>query len=260
MDTVLITGGTSGIGYELGKRFAKDNFNIILVARDEEKLRDTKNKLININDNIKVFTIKKDLSKIGAGKEVYDEVKTLNLVVTHLVNNAGFGAMGKFNEIKLEKQLSMIRLNISVLTEITYYFLEDMKKLKRGKILNVASLASFTPGPYMAVYYASKSYVLSFSQALKEELRFSGITVTALCPGPTKSEFSKRAHAKKSILFVMPMSTKRVARIGYLAMKAGISFIVPGLINNVFALWLKLTPSLINSQLVKITSIKTGKE
>lgn len=253
--TALITGASSGIGFELVKLFAKDNFNLILVARNIDKLTEIKKNIKSKYPQLKIHLIKKDLSKIGSAKEVYDEVSNLEIKVHSLVNNAGYGLMGNFLDLDREKQLNMINLNILALTELTYLFLEDMKKEGSGKILNLASLAALSPGPKMAVYYASKAFVLSFSEALQEELRFSGITVTALCPGATKSKFSSVAEANRSLLFLMPMSSKRVAFTGYMAMKLGITMIVPGLFNKAFALWLKVMPGIINSQFVKIMSI-----
>ncbi|MGL4739504.1 MAG: SDR family NAD(P)-dependent oxidoreductase [Sarcina sp.] len=255
-DTVLITGASSGIGFELAKIFAKDNVNLILVARNLDKLNDLKLLISKSHPKTTIYTISKDLSKKSSAKELYNCIKDLNLTVNILVNNAGFGSMGKFIDLDLDTQLEMIELNILTLTKLTHLFLQDMRKLKKGKILNIASLAAFCPGPYMSVYYATKSFVLSFSRALKEELRFSGITVTALCPGATKSQFSKTANANTSLLFLAPMSTKRVALTGYYSSKLGISLFIPGILNKVFALWLKLTPSILNMQFVRLISLK----
>lgn len=254
-NTALITGASSGIGYELTKLFAKDSNNLVLVARNLDRLSEIKKDLKNQFPNIKIHLIKKDLSLPNSSKEVYEEITSLNININFLVNNAGFGLMGNFSELNREKQLEMINLNILALTDLTYLFLNDMKKNKSGKILNIASLAAMSPGPKMAVYYASKAFVLSFSEALQEELRFSGITVTALCPGATKSKFSSVAEANRSLLFLMPMSTKRVAFTGYMAMKLGITMIVPGIFNKVFAIWLKVIPGIINAQFVKIISL-----
>lgn len=253
--TALITGASSGIGYELVKLFVKDNFNLILVARNIDKLASIKKEIKNKYPNLKIHLIQKDLSLKESPKEIYDEVKSLGISIHSLVNNAGYGLMGKFTDLDREKQLNMINLNILSLTNLTYLFLTDMKKNKRGKILNIASLAALSPGPNMAVYYASKAFVLSFSEALQEELRFSGITVTALCPGATKSKFSETAQANRSILFLMPMSAKRVALTGYVAMRMGITMIVPGIFNKVFAIWMKIMPGIVNSQFVKLISI-----
>ncbi|MGL5822280.1 MAG: SDR family NAD(P)-dependent oxidoreductase [Sarcina sp.] len=256
-DTVLITGASSGIGLELAKIFAKDNINLILVARSLDKLNDLKLLLSEMYPQTTTYVISKDLSKSNSAKELYDYIKNLNLNVNILINNAGFGSMGKFIDLDLELQLNMIELNILSLTKLTYLFLQDMKNFKKGKILNIASLAAFCPGPYMAVYYATKSFVLSFSRALKEELRFSGITVISLCPGATKSDFSKTANANTSLLFLAPMSTKRVALTAYYSSKLGLSLFIPGILNKFFALWLKLTPDILNMQFVRLISFKT---
>lgn len=253
--TVLVTGASSGIGYEFVKLFAKDRFNLVLVARDIKKLEDIKKEIKEKDNELKVHLIKKDLSNKGAAKEIYEEVTSLGIMIHSLVNNAGFGLMGNFTDLDREKQLNMINLNVIALTDLTYFFLTDMKKNRKGKILNVASLAALSPGPKMAVYYATKAFVLSFSEALQDELRFSGITVTALCPGATKSKFSTVADANRSILFLLPMSTKRAALTGYVAMKFGITMIVPGIMNKVFAIWMKIMPGIVNSQFVKLISI-----
>lgn len=195
MKYVLITGASSGIGKELAKKIAMQGYGLILVARRENLLLDLKNEIEEkFGSDVHVLT--KDITLNT--KEVYDYCKDNNLDVEILVNNAGYGLYGKFDEQDLGRTLGMIDLNVRSLVELTYYFIEDMKKNKKGHILNVGSVASFEPGPYMAVYYATKSFVLNFSLALREELKDDGIKVSVLCPAPTKTEFFDVANASTS--------------------------------------------------------------
>ncbi|HEY8419408.1 MAG TPA: SDR family oxidoreductase [Clostridia bacterium] len=239
--TALITGASSGIGYELAHIFAKDGYNLVLVARSQDKL-------INLKQEIEAFSnvhiITKDLSKSEAAQEVFDEVKSAGLKIDVLVNNAGFGDFGQFAESNLSKISSMIELNIGALTKLTRLFLPEMIERKSGKILNVASLGSFQPGPLMAVYYASKAYVLSFSEAIARELKGSGVTVTALCPGPTRTNFQEAANLGMSGLFVnlQVAEAKKVAEFGYKKMKKGKVIAVPGFFNKIAVIGVKLLP------------------
>lgn len=180
--TALITGATSGLGYEFVKLFAKDGYNLVIIARNKQKMEQIKQSFQSID----VTVIAKDLSAPNAVKEVFKEVEKQGISIDVLVNNAGFGLLGNFDELDIQKQLDMIQLNVAALTELTYYVLPKMKQKNEGKILNIASTAAFQPGPLMAVYYATKAYVLSFSEALVEELSESAVTVTTLCPGPLK--------------------------------------------------------------------------
>jgi short-subunit dehydrogenase len=230
-DTVLITGASSGIGLEFAKVFALNKYNLILTARSTEKLEklawDLKSKY-----EIDVYTITQDLSLPGAAKKVYDEVKNRNLNIDILVNNAGVGKVGLFHEIELADDIEMIQLNITALTEMTKLFSRDMVSRKKGKILNIASTGSFSPGPIIAVYYATKAYVLSFSRAIASEVKPYNVTVTALCPGATKTNFSEVAGK------VDPpgaMKPETVARIGFNAVLKGKRVVIPGLWNKMSA-------------------------
>ncbi|WP_413306661.1 SDR family oxidoreductase [Bacillus sp. 1P10SD] len=251
--TALITGATSGLGYEFAKLFAKDGYNLVLVARNESTL----NELKQTYSNVEVTVIPKDLSVPGAAKEVYEEVEQNGISVDVLVNNAGFGLMGKFDELELEKQSNMIQLNITALTELTYYFLPKMKQRKSGRILNVASTAAFQPGPLMAVYFASKAYVLSFSEALVEELAGTGVTVTTLCPGATKTNFGVVASVENSKMFSSAMSSDVVAKQGYEALMHGKRVIVTGGLNKAGVLGAKFMP---RNLAAKISKYVTGEK
>lgn len=226
--TALITGASSGIGKELAKIHASKGDNLILVARRKENLNNLKLELEN-KYKINAIVIDKDLSKINSAKEVYDEVKSLNISIDYLINNAGFGQLGKFDELPLNKHLEMMHLNMISLTELTYYFLQDMLKKGEGKILNVSSLASYLPGPLQAVYFATKAYVSSFSNALFEELRNTNITVTNLMPGATLTEFDKASGTDKTDLFKNAVSPVVVALDGYNGMIKGELDVISGI-------------------------------
>jgi short-subunit dehydrogenase len=235
--TALITGATSGLGYEFVKLFANDDYNLVLVARNEQKLEEIKRSFTNLE----VTIIAKDLSVLGAAKEVFQEIDKKEIVIDVLVNNAGFGLLGKFDELDISKQLEMIQLNITALTELTYYFLPRLKQ-NSGRILNVASTAAFQPGPLMAVYYASKAFVLSFSEALVEELKGSNVTVTTLCPGATKTNFGTVAKVEETKMFSRAMDSDTVAQNGYEAMMRGKRVVVTGGLNKVGAIAAKFLP------------------
>jgi short-subunit dehydrogenase len=190
--TALITGASSGIGKEMAKIHAAKGGDLIVVARRKEKLEALQQE-IQQSTSAKVIIMVKDLTEPNAPKEIYEEVQQLGLTVDYLINNAGFGGRGKFHERAWADDLSMIQLNIVALTALTRYFLPDFVKRNSGKILNVSSTASLMPGPLQAVYFASKAYVTSFSNAIAEELYDTNVTVTALLPGATDTEFAQTA-------------------------------------------------------------------
>lgn len=229
-DTVLITGASGGIGYELAKIFAENNYNIVLVARSVHKLKELSQKLKN-EYGIEVYIIVQDLSEAGAAQKIYDDVKEMPLKIDILVNNAGAGYVGLFHEKPLDMDLRMIQLNITTLTELTKLFAREMVKRKKGKILNVASTGSFEPGPFTAVYYATKAYVLSFSEAIYRELKPYNITVTALCPGATKTNFAENAGKRDSKISMAP---NKVAKAAYKALMENKRIAVPGIMNKIF--------------------------
>lgn len=195
MSYVVITGASSGIGKEFAKRYAKRGLNLILVARNEDKLNSVKEEIGNESKvDIKVFPC--DLAKSDGPKKVHEYTTTNDFKVSCLINNAGFGSFGKFEETSVESYQEMINLNDRALVSLTYLYLDDFKKNKEGRIINTASIASFMPGPYMSVYYASKAFVLSFSLALNEELKNENIQVIAICPAPTNTDFWKVAKVE----------------------------------------------------------------
>lgn len=226
--TALITGASSGIGKELARIHAEEGGDLIIVARSEGKLQELKKELEEMH-SIQVKIIAKDLSTPDAAKEIFDEVKKAGLKVDYLINNAGFGGIGKFHERDLSEDLRMINLNISALTSLTHYFLRDFVKRNEGKILNVSSTASLMPGPLQAVYYATKAYVTSFSNALAEELKGTGITVTNLMPGATETDFGKVSGMDKTPLFKKTASARKVAKDGYNGMIKGKLDVISGL-------------------------------
>ncbi len=230
--TALITGASSGIGYELAKLFARDRHNLVLVARSGAKLTQFAGELER-QFGVSATTISLDLTSLSAPQVLFDQLHSRGIVPHFLVNNAGYGVLGEFSQVSLEECLGQIQLNITALTEITRVFLPQMIHQGSGKILNVASTAGFQPGPRMAVYYATKAYVISLSEALASELRGSGITVTCLCPGPTDTGFQKRARTEDSVLLkrLQPMSAKAVAQDGYRGLMSGRTLVISGLRN-----------------------------
>lgn len=241
--TALITGASGGIGYELAKLFARDGMNLVLVARSADRLVQVAKELQS-SSACKVKTIALDLSTAPAPKFLFDQLQAEGIAVDILINNAGFGAFGEFAQIGEEEILGQIELNITALTHLTRLFLPQMISRRRGKIMNVASTAAFQPGPLMAVYYATKAYVLSFSEALANELSGSGVTVTCLCPGPTNTDFARRAGNDKSRLFkkIGGMSAETVARDGYRGLMAGKTVVISGVQNWLAAESVRFAP------------------
>jgi hypothetical protein len=224
----LITGASSGIGRELAHIHAATGGDLVLVARSTQKLNELK---IELESKYKVIAVvvTKDLTAPNATQELYEEVKSLNIEVDYLINNAGFGGIGKFIERKLDEDVSMIQLNVVALTQLTHLFSQDFVKRASGKVLNVSSTASLIPGPLQATYYATKAFVTSFSNALSEELRGTGVTITNLMPGATDTDFGKVSGMDKTKLFDAPVSARQVAQDGYDAMLSGEIDIISGL-------------------------------
>lgn len=238
----LVTGASGGIGRALCHEIAADGVNIILVARDQAELQKVAS---NLEDKFKIKTIviTSDLSQDGAPAKLLTAVNKYNVQVDYLVNNAGFGGYGAFSATDLVSEKAMINLNITALTELCKLFLPAMAERGSGRILNVASTAAFLPGPYMAVYFATKAYVLHFSEAINEELQGSGVTVTALCPGPTATHFAATASASNTSIFrgKLPTATS-VAEFGYRAMKAGRPVAVHRLRNRLMVVIIRFVP------------------
>jgi hypothetical protein len=240
--TALVTGASSGIGLDLAKLFAADGHDLLLVARSADKLEMLANALRSTY-NVHATAIPIDLTDPAAPDELFHLIAERGITVDFLVNNAGFGTHGPFAQARLDDELRMIQLNVAALTHLTHLFLPRMISQKSGRILNVASTAAFQPGPLMAIYYASKAFVLSFGEALDAELKGSGVTVTTLCPGPTETDFQRRAGISQTPMFrANTMSSVKVAEIGYRAMMRGKCLAIPGFKNKFLAMSVRFAP------------------
>lgn len=236
MTTALITGASGGIGLELAKRFAADNHNLILVARSGEKLNAIKSELEHtFGISVHVFVV--DLAQHNAAKDFMEQIHAEKLTIDYLVNNAGFGTFGLFQDSSFETTSEMMRLNMETLTELTHLVLPGMLHRKKGKIMNIASTAAFQAGPLMAVYFATKSYVLRFSEALANELKGSGVTVTVYCPAATESGFQAAAKMEESKLVKNRKldTAENVAKDAYKAMMRGKTIAIYGTMNAILA-------------------------
>ncbi len=256
--TALVTGASLGIGLELAKNFAQDGIDLVLVARSEGKLAAIA-KEFEQQYKIKATVIAMDLAEGGAAAKLHARVKELGITIDYLVNNAGYGQYGRFLEIDAQVDNGMLQLNMIFLTDTTRLFGKDMVARKSGRILNVASTAAFQPGPLMATYYATKAYVLSLSEALNNEFKDDGVTVTALCPGPTRSGFQDNAKmAGSRILKIGMMEAGPVAKQGYQAMRRGCAVVIPGVSNKVLAQSIRFTPRALVTKLSRFISDGKG--
>lgn len=227
-ETALITGASSGIGLELAELFAADGNNVVLVARSEDKLNALAERLRQTH-SIQATVIACDLSKPTAVDELCQQLSQRSLSVDTVVNNAGFGALGKFAELTVDRQTDMVMVNVVALTRLTRQLLPSMIKRGRGGILNVGSTAAYQAGPNMSVYYATKAYVLSFTEGLREELSGSGIHVTVLAPGPTETGFGEDSGMGKFDFFKSTaMSSEAVAKAGYEGYRGNKDVVIPG--------------------------------
>ncbi len=240
--TAVITGASSGIGLELARLFAADGYQLVLVARNRAALRELGDEL-QARHQVGVRILPKDLAHPAAPTELYAELQEAGVSIDVLVNNAGFGGSGPFLHTDWHNEAEMLQVNVVAVIHLTKLFLPQICA-KRGKVLNVASLAAFMPGPYTAIYYASKAFILHFTEALAEELSGTGMTVTCLCPGPVLTNFQQRAHVGGSSRANQPllMDVRKVARIGYAGMNAGKRLVIPGWKPRLLSELLRLVP------------------
>jgi uncharacterized protein len=243
MSAALITGASTGIGREFAYICAHAGYDVVLTARSEARLEELAAE-VRQRTGRRAFPLSIDLADAAAPSELYKQATALDVAIEVLINNAGFGLLGRFWELDEGEQMQMIQLNMGALTHLTRLFLPDFVARRRGYILNVASTAAFQPGPLMSVYYASKAYVLSFSEALHNETRDYGVKVTCLCPGPTKTEFDKRSGASGTKLFKdgNTMSALSVAQLGWDALQAGKPLVIAGAMNALVAFSTRLAP------------------
>jgi uncharacterized protein len=249
--TALVTGASSGIGAALTRLLAADGYNLVVVARSRKTLETLAEELTR-TFGVQVVVLAQDLSLPHAPEEIVAALEQASIQVDVLINNAGFATYGLFAETSVAAELEMMQLNMVSLTHLTKLLLPGMLARRAGKILNVASTAAFQPGPLMAVYYATKAYVLSFSEALANELRSSGVTVTALCPGPTRSGFQQRAQMEDSRLVSgQIMDADTVARVGYQGLISGRTLVIPGFQNRALAFAVRLLPRNLVTRMVR---------
>lgn len=250
--TVLVTGASRGIGYEIARIFAQDMYRLVMVSRNSKRLLAIQNEFKSLF-NTESLVISKDLTRPHASEEIYHELSNKGIVVDVLVNNAGMGDFSMFHKEDFSRISAMIQLNIMALTQLTKLFVEGMAERHEGKILNIASMAAYVPGPYMAVYYASKAYVKSFSEAIANELQGTGVTVTAVCPGLTKTDFQYETGNENSASARLKLhsSSQEVARFAVKAMFEGKKVAVPGFINLSLLYTNKIIPGRLRTRIVK---------
>ena len=251
--TVLITGGSGGIGLELAKVFARHGHDLVLVARNRDTLEAAAG-VIEGKFAITAHVYASDLTRPESPDEIFDFLHNEQIPIEILVNNAGFGLGGEFADTDVQRELDMIQVNITALTHLTKLFLPPMIKRRSGKILNVASTAAFQAGPLMAVYYATKAYVVSFSEAIAEELRDTGVTVSALCPGPTKTGFADAAEMGNSRLFTAfgVADAADVAEYGYESLMRGKRLAIHGMRNKIVAQSNRFAPRALSARLARM--------
>jgi hypothetical protein len=238
----LVTGASSGLGEQFAHLFARDGYDVVLVARSAARLEPVAERL-RVH-KVTPIVIAEDLAKPGSAARLFDAVKAKGLEVSALVNNAGYGSLGPFLDLPVEGEAEMVQLNCTTLLELCHRFGQEMRARKSGRILNIASTAGFQPGPFMATYYATKAFVVSFSEALAHELKDSGVTVTCHCPGATLTGFGARSGNADALLFKMPgvPSAENVAAHAYEAMMQGEVLSVHGLFNWVLTQSVRFSP------------------
>lgn len=249
--TALITGASSGIGAELAVQFAASGYNLILQGRDRQRLKDLAER-ISSQRNVGIKIVVKDLSRPGSAQELYDKVCRDGVPVDVLVNNAGVGLLGRFADTGWDREFGMLHLNVVSLVELTKLFLPGMVKRHAGRILNVASTAAFQPGPLMANYYAGKAYIVSFTVALAEELRGTGVTASVLCPGPTVTRFQEQAGTGNAPFMKLAfLSAQEVADRGIRGVMKGKLIIVPGFLNRLGTILVRFAPQRLSAWVVR---------
>lgn len=250
--TALITGASSGIGYELTKCFAQDGHNVIMVANHEDKLLQAAQQISTEFPLIRVETVSIDLSRDGAADKLYSEVQDKRLQVEYLVNNAAFGDKGLFLENELDKELALIHLNVITLVTLTKRYLREMVSRGSGKILQVSSVAAFLPHPLLAVYAATKSFVLSFSESLQNEIKDTGVTITVLCPPPTETNFFEVANMENSKIAnsSQVQEADEVAKAGYKGLMDGDARVLPTIVAKMYAAQGITLPDAVNAAIV----------
>jgi len=251
VETVLVTGASSGIGVELAKCFAGDGSRLVLVARSKDPMEKLAAELRD-KHKVEVIVLPADLAQPETSEKIFSELQAKGVAVDVLINNAGFGLQDSFAQLSLQRQLEMIQVNVTALVELTGLFLPQMIQRRRGGVLNVSSVAGFLPGPNMAIYYATKAFVTSFTEALGEELLETGVTTTALCPGPTESNFGAVARGNRMRKVKTPkMSARAVAEIGHSAFRSGKFIVVPGAWNKLLVFLMRIVPRSILRKAVK---------
>ena len=250
-ETVLITGASSGIGMGLAKLFAADGSDLVLVARREDRLNELAEELKS-EHGIEVHVLPKDLSKKTSPKEIFNHLKKEKIEIDVLVNNAGFGSRGMVSELDTDLQVDMVQVNAAALTHLTSLFLPGIIERGQGGILNVGSLAGFQPGPNLAVYFATKAYVLSFTEALAEEISNPNIKVSCFAPGPVKTEFGEKSDLEDSLLFkISLMDLEPAVKAGYEGFRKGKTIVIPGLKQQIVPFLNRFTPRLIVRKIAK---------
>jgi len=248
----LVTGASLGLGAEFARLLASEGYDLVLTARNGERLSTLKKEVENLH-GVDVHIVVADLADARAPAAIHEHVRARGFDIDVLVNNAGFGMYGKFHESNLKIEMEMVQVNIVALMHLTKLFVQDMVARRRGRIVNVASTAAFQPGPMQSVYYASKAFVLSFSEAIGNELKGTGVTVTALCPGPTPTGFQERANVGnlRGLRLMMRTSPESVVRAGYNGMKHGRPVVIPGLLNNIHVFLLRFAPRRLVTSVVR---------
>lgn len=245
-ETVLITGASSGIGLELARRFAADRSRLVLVALPDDGKLESVAKELRDQFGVEVFVLPKDLSDPAAPQAIFDQLAAEGIEVDVLVNNAGFGALGHVAELSVERQLTMLQVNVMAVTHLTRLFLPKMIERNLGGILNLGSTGSYQPGPNAAVYFASKAYVLSFTEAMAEELAGTRLHITCLTPGPTATGFGSHSGMSNTFLFVHNlMKPAEVARRGHRGFRRGNVIVAPGLINRFLTFLVRIMPRVV---------------